>query len=213
MGVHGEPPLVVALEHTLGNTLMGGDWASTASFSSISPGDPYTQFGNEVVRLARGDASSVDRAVASIRRAASQREGANPEIPRMATVLEAWGAVVKRAPDANVAVERADSAVRGWRLHEEAWSLIVGRAWAELGQFDRALVAIRRRHNALGFPQAIGLAEALRLEGKIASKAGDRSGAILAYEQYLLLRRDPEPVMKPQRDSVVAELAALRAQR
>jgi hypothetical protein len=131
----------------------------------------------------------------------------------MAAVLEAWGAVAKRAPDASAAVERADSAVRGWQLREEAWSVILGRAWAELGRFDRALVSIRRRHNALGFPNAIGLAEALRLEGKIAAKAGDRPGAILAYERYLLLRRDPEPVMKPQRDSVVAELAALRAHR
>ena len=213
MGVYGEPPLLVALQHTWGNTLMGGDWASAASLSSVSPSDPYTQFGNEVVRLARGDASSVDRTVAAIRRSAGQGETANPEIPRMADVLDAWGAATKRAPDAGKAIEKADSAARGWQLREEAWSLILGRAWAELGQFDRALVSIRRRHNALGYPSMIGLAEAMRLEGKIAAKAGDRSGAILAYERYLLLRRDPEPVMIPQRDSVVAELAALRAQR
>jgi hypothetical protein len=48
------------------------------------------------------------------------------------------------------------------------------------------------------------------MEGTIASRAGDRPGAILAYERYLLLRRDPEPIMVPQRDSVVAELAALK---
>lgn len=213
MAAHGEPPAIVAMHHTWGNTLHGGDWGSAVPSSPSLPADPYGQFATEVARMARGDAGTVDRTVATIRRAAGQGEAANEEPLRLAAALEAWAAVLKKAPDASVVLERADSAVRGWNLRSETWSLILGRAWLELGRFDRALVAVRRRTTALGFPINIALAEALRLEGKIAAKAGDRPGAILAYERYLLLRRDPEPVMVPQRDSVVSELAALRAQR
>ena len=124
--------------------------------------------------------------------------------------LEAWASVARKSSDASVVVQRADSAVRGWQTNNQIYSLVLGRAWFELGQFDRALTAIRRRYIGLGFPTVNGFAEALRLEGKIAAKAGDRPGAILAYERYLLLRHNPEPVMQPQRDSVVAELAALK---
>jgi tetratricopeptide (TPR) repeat protein len=210
MRTNGEPAVIVELQHTWGLTLNGGDWTSPVSFASASPNDPYVQFGQAVARLARGDPSTVDQTVMSIRRSAAQTHSGNQEVPRMAAVLEAWGTARKRAPDAPLLLERADSAVRGWQQRAETWSVVLGQAWAELGRFDRALVAIRRRPNALGFPNAIGLAQALRMEGTIASLAGDRSGAILAYERYLLLRRDPEPIMVPQRDSVVAELAALK---
>jgi hypothetical protein len=39
--------------------------------------------------------------------------------------------------------------------------------------------------------------------------AGERAAAADAYRRYLALRRDPEPAMMPQRDSVRAELAAI----
>jgi serine/threonine-protein kinase len=209
----GERLVFVAAHPSWGNTLLGGDWTSPAPPTGSAPNDPFLLFADEVVRLSRGDASAVNRTVVSMRRLAGQGEAANVEVLRLAAVLEAWGAVSNRSPDATSILERADSAVRGWQAREETSSLILGRAWAEVGRFDRALLAIRRRHNALGYPVVAGLAEALRLEAKIAAKAGDRPGAILAYERYLLLRRDPEPVMTPQRDSAVAELAALRAAR
>jgi hypothetical protein len=129
---------------------------------------------------------------------------------RMLLVLDAFSAVVKRQSNAEVALQRADSAVRGWAFRHEPFSILQGWGWYEVGRYDRALLAIRRRVAVLGFPFFVGLAEALRLEGKIAAKAGDMPGAILAYERYLRLRHDPEPVKKPQRDSVVAELAALK---
>ena len=37
-----------------------------------------------------------------------------------------------------------------------------------------------------------------------------RDGAIYAYERYLMLRRNPDAALLPQRDSVIAELAALK---
>ena len=205
----GAPQRTVAIYRTWGNTLLGGDWSSPAP-AALAESDPLFRVANEVVRLSRGDASTVDRSVQAIRRSAKDGDAVNVDLARLAAVLEAWAAVSKRSPDAATLLERADSTVRGWREREETSSVILGRAWAELGRFDKALVAIRRRHLALGFPVFFGLAEALRLEGRIAAAAGDRPGAILAYERYLLLRRDPEPVMIPQRDSVVAELAALK---
>lgn len=56
----------------------------------------------------------------------------------------------------------------------------------------------------------MGLADALRIEGRIAAKAGDKAGAVLAYERYLRMRVNAEPSKVPQRDSVIAELAALK---
>jgi hypothetical protein len=49
----------------------------------------------------------------------------------------------------------------------------------------------------------------LRSEGQFATAVGEREHAIRVYRQYLLLREDPEPVMVPQRDSVLAELACI----
>jgi eukaryotic-like serine/threonine-protein kinase len=212
MRAEGEPAWAVAVYQSLGRMLLGGDWV-TPIRTELPYRNPEILFAKAVTEIARGEAISSDGTVQAMRRAAGQGEAANVETLRMAAVLDAWNAVSKRSPDATARLEAADSAVRGWRQRDEISSLFLGRAWAELGRFDRALLAIRRRHNALGTPVNIGLAEALRLEGKIAEKAGDRPGAILAYERYLLLRRDPEPVMKPQRDSVVAELAAIMRQR
>jgi hypothetical protein len=50
----------------------------------------------------------------------------------------------------------------------------------------------------------------LRSEGQFAAAVGEHEHAIRVYRQYLVLREDPEPVMVPQRDSVLAELADRR---
>jgi tetratricopeptide (TPR) repeat protein len=209
LSAYGEQPWLVVQHRVLSPTLYGGDWVSPVMYPPAGDDHPSVLFASEAARLARGDAASVNRSTASIRRQAATGETANEDLLRMATVLDAWASVVRNAPDARAVVQTADSAVRGWQTNNQVYSLVVGRAWFELGEFDRALTAIRRRYNTLGFPSANGYAEALRLEGKIAAKTGDRAGAILAYQRYLRLRRDPEAVMKPQRDSVVAELAAL----
>ena len=207
---NGESQELVETYHSHARILLGGDWTSATALIVSSSSGPLSLFGNEIRNLARGDASSVDRTVAMIRRQLGSDKAANKDIEKLSVLLEAWAAVLKRSPEATSILERADSTVRGWREREAISSVILGRAWAELGRFDKALVAIRRRHISLGYPVYVGLAQALRLEGKIAARAGDRAGALKAYEQYLLLRRDPEPVMVPQRDSVVAELAALK---
>jgi hypothetical protein len=53
----------------------------------------------------------------------------------------------------------------------------------------------------------------LRHEGRWATLAGDTAAAVKAYEHYLIWRQSPDPELVPQRDSVRAELAALRRRR
>ncbi len=78
------------------------------------------------------------------------------------------------------------------------------------GDIPAALAAIRRREVDY-FPSYLwSLPAFLRQEGRLAALAGDTSGAVRAYDQYLTLRADPDPPFKPQRDSVMAERAALR---
>jgi hypothetical protein len=49
----------------------------------------------------------------------------------------------------------------------------------------------------------------LRQEGRLATLAGDTAGALRAYDDYLTLRTAPDPPLRAQRDSVVAERASL----
>ena len=58
-------------------------------------------------------------------------------------------------------------------------------------------------------PEAGGLAESYRLEGRLAALADDKIDALRAYRNYLRLRVDPEPSRVPQLDSVRAELSAV----
>ncbi len=56
-------------------------------------------------------------------------------------------------------------------------------------------------------------ATSARHEGRLAAQLGDTSGAVRAYRRYLAMRRDAEPVLHAQRDSVRAELARLERRR
>jgi hypothetical protein len=49
----------------------------------------------------------------------------------------------------------------------------------------------------------------LREEGRLAALAGEREAAIGAYQQYLALRPDPEPSVKPEVEQVRGDLADL----
>lgn len=49
----------------------------------------------------------------------------------------------------------------------------------------------------------------LREEGRLAALTGDTAGAINAYQHYLTLRTDPDPVLQPDVDAVRSALAAL----
>ncbi len=60
-----------------------------------------------------------------------------------------------------------------------------------------------------GFFPAWHLSSFLREEGRLAALTGDTVGAVGAYRQYLALRPDPEPEVRPEVERVRGELAAL----
>ena len=79
------------------------------------------------------------------------------------------------------------------------------------GDLPRALAAIRRREVDY-FPAYMwSLPAFLRQEGRLAALSGDSMGALRAYDEYLTLRTAPDPPLRAQRDSVVAERSTLAA--
>jgi tRNA A-37 threonylcarbamoyl transferase component Bud32/tetratricopeptide (TPR) repeat protein len=77
------------------------------------------------------------------------------------------------------------------------------------GDLPRALAAIRRRESNYYPGYLWTLPAFLREEGRLAALVGDSAGARLAYDHYLTLRTAPDAPFRAQRDSVVAERAAL----
>ncbi len=128
---------------------------------------------------------------------------------RAAPLLEARLAAMRGEPAAARLTDRADSLWQGY-TDGTAWAgLELARLYESQGRVDRALRAVRRRYNPLGEPDASGLAESFRMEGRLAALADDKVGALRAYQNYLRLRFDPEPSRVPQLDSVRAEIRAL----
>jgi tetratricopeptide (TPR) repeat protein len=112
--------------------------------------------------------------------------------------------------DAAALVQRADSLVmvgppigdmRGYA------TLAFARLYERLGDGERALEAVRRRSYLRPWPHY--LASYLREEGRLAAAAGEREAAARAYRQYLDLRAEPDSTLRPQVDSVKAELGEL----
>jgi hypothetical protein len=128
-----------------------------------------------------------------------------------AVLLDAILATVRHRPDAAVRTERLDSLMRtGPTINFVATygNLVVARLHEAQGHPAEALTAVQRLWYG-DFP--IFWSTYLRDRGRIAAFAGDTAGAIAAYRGYLELRYDPEPGLRPQVESVQAELARLEA--
>jgi hypothetical protein len=89
-------------------------------------------------------------------------------------------------------------------------NIMLAQAYEASGDEARALEVIRR---GVWFYAPRFLSTYLREEGRLAARLGDRAGAIRAYEHYLALRSDPEPVLRPERDRIRAELGRLKRAR
>jgi DNA-binding SARP family transcriptional activator/TolB-like protein len=89
-------------------------------------------------------------------------------------------------------------------------NILLAQAYEASGDETRALAVIRR---GVWFYPPRFLSTYLREEGRLAARLGDRAGAIRAYEHYLALRSDPEPVLRPERDRIRAELYRLKRSR
>jgi hypothetical protein len=113
--------------------------------------------------------------------------------------------------DRSLALQRLDSiAMLGCCTLPHFINFGSARVHERAGNVSGALAAIRRGRWL--FPPEY-LASYLREEGRLASLSGDREGAIRAYRHYLLLRADPEAVLRPQADSIRRALAKLEASR
>jgi DNA-binding SARP family transcriptional activator/tetratricopeptide (TPR) repeat protein len=127
-----------------------------------------------------------------------------------AALIDAISATMRGRSDAAALVQRADSLVmvgppigdmRGYA------TLAFARLYERLGDGERALEAVRRRSYLRPWPHY--LASYLREEGRLAAAAGEREAAARAYRQYLDLRAEPDSTLRPQVDSVKAELGEL----
>jgi RNase P/RNase MRP subunit POP5 len=89
-------------------------------------------------------------------------------------------------------------------------NLVASRLREQQGDLEGALAAIRRR--GIGGPNPnlqIAFPALLREEGRLAALAGDTAGAANAYQHYLTLRTDPDPVLEAEVDAVRSALTAL----
>ncbi len=87
--------------------------------------------------------------------------------------------------------------------------LLLSVAWERLGDRRRALAALQLCVCTGIDPTPSPLAPRLRRVGRLAAQLGDTASAVRAYRRYLMLRRDADPVLIPERDSVQAALARL----
>jgi serine/threonine-protein kinase len=172
-------------------------------------------------RAARGEYAPAWTSVARLRAARVTGlhggDSASAEhFPRLcAELLEAALASGERRPESRESIARADSLARDFIFEVccgeavvEA-NLLLARLWEREGDLPRALGAVRRR--AGGFLLApMFLSTFVREEGRLARLSGDTARAIRAYRHYLVLRSDPDLALRPQRDSVRAELQRLR---
>jgi hypothetical protein len=88
--------------------------------------------------------------------------------------------------------------------------VVLARAYEASGEEAAALRVVRR--GVWYYPPRL-LSTYLREEGRLAARAGDRAGAIRAWDHYLALRSNPEPVLIAQRDSIRGEVNRLKRAR
>jgi hypothetical protein len=124
-------------------------------------------------------------------------------------LLDAMVEWTGQVPETSPALERLDSLMRLGPLEApyDLANLWLARSYVLQGNIDKAYAAIRRQP-AANFLVHLRPAY-FREEGRLAAMTGDTAAAIKAYERYLTVRDDPDPVLQPVVDSVRAELAAL----
>ena len=178
----------------------------------------------ELFRVSGGDTSSTRAAIRRLRAFAALDP---PPVPR-----EGWGPIDFRVCPLLLETLLEGGRDRGGASRLDALDAIMrdGPRWLTLaapatpvaaanwaiarlresqGDYPRALAAIRRRESNYYPAYLWTLPAFLRQEGRLAALAGDTAGAVQAYDSYLVLRANPDPAVRAQHDSVVAERAGL----
>jgi tRNA A-37 threonylcarbamoyl transferase component Bud32/tetratricopeptide (TPR) repeat protein len=201
----------------------GGDSASAARAAAAVEGDlagpiPVASFWQSLSRYGLGQYALEHGRPALARRIAGQLRTAGLLTERgaftepsldFALILDAQIAVGESPAAARAALGRLDSmlADAGPGRGPVIGNLVAARLHAARGEPVEALQAIRRRIFDLFWSPEYATYH--REEGRLSALTGDRAGAVRAYQRYLRVRADPEPRLRPQRDSVLAELQAL----
>jgi serine/threonine-protein kinase len=167
-------------------------------------------------RLAQGDYRYAEAAIRRLRSAVvtglslSDSMAASNYTALCAALLDASWSAVLHLPNAQTALELADSAARTYETGQSLGAnLVVAHIAEAQGNLPRALKAVRRRAGSYDLLPAWYLSTFLHEEGRLAALTGDTAGAIRAYQHYLALRPNPEPEVKREVDGVREELARL----
>jgi serine/threonine-protein kinase len=187
-------------------------------FEDFSPRDdllsagPLPFWSYAQYRLALGDMAPARRVISMFRAwqppVDSQWVAEFPR--RFAQVLEAQVAVLDGHTDRERVVAQLDSALRmngGNNLSTYIGNLVVARLWEELGAYEKALAAARRR--PFGLTMVPFTARAVHTEARMATLVGDVEGAIRAYRHFLALRERAEEPLQREVAQARAELARL----
>ena len=169
-------------------------------------------------RLDHGDVTTIPGVIARLGRVRdAMKDFQSAYIPLCRSILETQLAFAQQRPQAAAALERLDSLMRtgppaiSWVL--AAGNLTVARLRERQGNLAAALAATRRRAYVTDLGERrvlVCLSTMLREEGRLAALVGDREGAIQAYQHYMALRGDAEPVVRGEVGRVRAELERLQ---
>ncbi|MBA3560532.1 MAG: serine/threonine protein kinase [Gemmatimonadaceae bacterium] len=161
-------------------------------------------------KLARGDAAGAGANIARLRAGATGAlEGNASFMSGCAIMLDALHAASEKRADAAVYSNRLDSLMRTGPQGQLQFmgNLVVARLKEQEGDFPTALAALRRREYFMS--RAAFLSTYLREEGRLASKVGDREGALAAYRHFLALRSSPERALERDTAFIRAEVRRL----
>ena len=167
----------------------------------------------ELWKMKRGDTRTTERAILRLREGTSMAELAYLG-QLCAGLLDAMRSARENRGEAAEKLAHLDSLARARvdglppaQTLTQAANLELAHLQESRGNLTGALRALRRREY---FKWDLTFySTALREEGRISALAGDRAGAVRAYQRYLALRSDPEPSQKPEVERVRAELARL----
>ena len=159
-------------------------------------------------QLASGNVRGATTTLATMRKLGVKRSTIQ-SIPICDAALDAQLAMAEKRPEAAVRLAELDSLLRAGAdvpfLIPMVATLTAARLHERRGELNQALSCVRRH----GFYWNQFLSTQLREEGRLATLAGDRASAARAYRQYVALRVDAEPALRPEVERARAELDRL----